>query len=664
MDQEKREKWIRVRIRGIGWVFALFFVLVLVQAFQLQIVQGEELRARSEKQYQKTIPLTPQRGTIYDRNGEALAVSLEMDSIYADPDQAAGEASTNSLHKLAELLDLPRKTLAARLNEKRDFVWLKRQVVPDVAARVKELSLPGVRTIQEHGRYYPNASLGGQVIGFTGLDPRGLEGLELKYDTLLLGRGGYLVTERDALGRGLSNDPVVKPGRGGHDLFLTLDKNIQYIVEKELKRGVEAARAKSGTAVVVEPKTGQVLAMATWPTYNPNAFRQYHPSAWRNRAICDNFEPGSTVKAFLIAAALDEGVIQPEDEIYCEKGSYRVSGKLIQDHHSHEKLNPADILKYSSNIGAAKIGKMLERESYYRYLRRFGFGEKTGIDLPGEVDGLLRDAKDWFEMDLAAISFGQGISVTPLQLTMATAAIVNDGRLMVPYLVDRSVSADGEFVDRHYPHYVRQVVSTANARLVRDMLERTTGRGGTATLAAVPGYRVGGKTGTAQKVDPVVGGYSADKRIGSFVGFIPADNPQLVITVLIDEPQDTTYGGLVAAPVFAGIAGQAMNYLKIPPTEPVAQRSFESLAETVPGESPVNKNILMNATAGASGIQRMPDFAGLSYRQVLRKMKQANINVKFVGSGRVVAQQPQPGELITYQDRVQVTLSAPDSLAF
>ncbi len=648
------ERWVSIRIRLVGVCFLVAFALIVIRAFSLQVLAGEDWRKRADRQHQKIIPLTPQRGTIYDRNQEALALSLAVDSIYVDPTKVsdpAGEARA-----LSAALVLPYKTVLAKLESKKSFQWVKRQVSQREGQAVHALDLDGVSSIKEHRRYYPNSEIAAQVIGFTGLDPEGLEGLELAYDSEILGQSGYLVTERDALGRGMGPGAPVIEGGPGSSLYLTLDKNLQYLAEKELAAGVKQVRAKAGTVVVLDPQTGQVLAMASQPDFNPNAFYKFRPSQWRNRAICDTFEPGSTLKPFVVAAALNEKLVTPQQRVFAENGTYRVGGRVIHDTHAHGSLTVNEVLKYSSNIGMAKIGKLLERERVYRYLTDFGFGSESGIGLPGEVDGLLRKPADWFEVDLAAISFGQSVSVTALQLASATAALANGGYLMAPYVVERIVDRFGQEVERRSPRVVRQVVSEGVSRQMRQMMSEITEEGGTGTLGSVPGYRVAGKTGTAQKVDPVTGGYSADKRTASFVGMVPADAPRLVILVVIDEPQGQVYGGLVAAPVFSKIATQALRYLQVPPTE--------SMIETVctpsrpqapePAATPEFQQIPL-----PDGQLRMPDFSGLSYRQVLQIMEKTGINLKLNGSGRVIEQHPLPGQSVRYGTEAWVRFVTP-----
>ena len=654
------EKGVRIRIRLIGVVFILGFALVAMRAFDLQVLQEQQWGERAERQHQKVIPLTPQRGTIFDSNGEELAVSVDVDSIYAEPRKLEDRAA--AAKKLAKALGLSARDVSAKLKGNSNFVWLKRQVSPSQSESVKELAFKGVGMIKEPRRFYPNSNIAAHLLGFTGLDPKGLEGLELKYDKMILGRGGYLVMERDALGRGIgSGSPEVQGATRGHDLYLTIDKNLQYIAERELADGLRTTQAKAGTVVMLEPASGKVLAMASYPEYNPNAYTSYKPSQWRNRAVCDSFEPGSTFKVFLVAAALNDAVITTKQKIDCENGVFRVGGKDIHDHKKYQKLTPAEIIKYSSNIGSAKIGKMLERQAFYGYIKDFGFGQQTGIDLPGEVVGLLRPPDKWFEVDLAAISFGQGLSVTPIQLAAAVGSIANGGYLMEPYVVDRVVDSQGQVTQQNQPRVVRKVIAQDVAQTVARMMEMTTEEGGTATSARVPGFRVAGKTGTAQKVDAVTGGYSADKWVASFVGFLPAEAPRLVMLVIIDEPKIGHYGGLTAAPVFSRIAAQAMQSLKVAPNQELPAGEMLPSLEQIIVEATTPKRSRMQevATDEVSAGPQMPDFLGLSYRQVLELMQADQLNVSFRGRGRVVEQSPVPGMAIPYGAPVWVRMAPP-----
>lgn len=669
----KLEAGSRIRIRLVAALFILIFLVVIGRTFYLQIISGDKWQALAERQYHKTIPVAAQRGAIYDRTGEPMAISLDVDSVYIEPKRATKPVETAKL--LAATLSLPYSLVKEKFDSDKGFLWLKRQITPEeseiLRKRLRELKLDGVGFAKEHRRYYPNAQLGAQVIGFTGLDPDGLEGVELRYNASLLGPGnGILVTEKDNLGRGIGASGKQNDGStAGSNLYLTIDRNLQYIAEKELAEGVRSSGSKAGCVIVMDPATGKVLAMASQPDFNPNAVSRYRPENWRNRALSDAFEPGSTSKVFLVAAALNEKVVQPGQLINCENGSYTVGGKTIHDHSGHGALTVTEILKYSSNIGSAKIGKRLERERLHKYLTGFGFGTQTGIDLPGETGGMLRKPSRWFEIDLAAISFGQGLTVTPLQVATAFGAIANGGKLMRPYVVERIAEADG--TERHIaPKVVRQVVSRETSNIMRDMLMSVTEKGGTGTLAVVPGYRTAGKTGTAQKADPLTGGYSADKRVATFAGFIPAENPKLVVLALLDEPKGQVYGGLVAAPIFSRVAAQSLQYLGVPPTYPedkdkilpteemvvnalkAAEMEGTEAVTTPPVEASDNSETV------ASG-PLMPNFIGMSSRQVLQVVEKSGLNVKLVGSGRVVEQNPAAGLSIPNESEIWVRLETP-----
>lgn len=646
------EKWITLRIRFIGGFFVLLFVLTVCRAFYLQVINRDYLLKLADRQHQKVIPLTPARGTIYDTNGAALAVSVEMDSCYAEPKSIADLRAAAA--RLAPVLEMPQETVFRRLQGNRNFVWLKRRLTPDVAKRVHELDIEGIGFVKETKRYYPNSEVASHVIGFTGLDPEGLEGIERRYDSTILGGTGYLVTERDALGRNVAlKGTVVQNGAMGHNVTLTLDKNIQYIAEKELAKAVTNSGAKAGTAIVMDPNTGRVLAMSNFPTYNLNSHGDYASSVWRNRAVADSYEPGSTFKTFLIAAALEEKLVRPGDGINCEGGSYAIGGRTIHDTHKYGRLSVAEILKYSSNIGVAKIGSKLGASRLYSYLKNFGIGEKSGIDLPGETSGTLRQWSQWYGIDLATISFGQGVTASSVQLAAAFSAIANGGVLMKPYLVEKITDSDGNVVTTFGPQARRRVVSLETAKSVASMLEGVAADGGTGTNASVEGYRVAGKTGTAQKVDPITKGYSASKRTASFIGFVPARKPRLTILVMIDEPKTSPYGGVVAAPAFSAIALQSLCYLKVPPDTIVRSKPQAVVAEASPDaedESAVAEGAIVEEGEGIV----MPNFRGKSMRQTLKIMEEQGLNVRLHGSGRAIEQNPLPGYRIRPSDQVWV----------
>jgi cell division protein FtsI (penicillin-binding protein 3) len=658
-----REKWARVRIIMVSGLFAFCFLTATARSFHLQVLQHDQLVKLAERQHNRTIQITPARGGIFDRTGGALAVSLEMDSLYAEPKRINDPDGTAGL--LAPIVQIPKQELYKKLTSGRGFAWLARQLPPETANRIKQMKLPGIGFVKENKRFYPNYEMASHVLGFTGMDPKGLEGIERRYDAAILGSTGYLITERDALGRDISvSNAVVRDATPGKNLFLTLDKNIQYFTEKELAKAVLDSKAKSGMALVADPATGKILAMANYPAFNPNSFRQYPTIQLRNRCVADSFEPGSTFKIFLLSAALEEKLVRPQDGVNCENGRYSFGGRIIRDDHPHGKVSVAEVLKYSSNIGSAKIGLKLGEDRLHRYLKAFGFGDRSDIDLPGEAMGSLRPVSRWYGTDIATISFGQGVSITALQLVSATSAVANGGLLMKPYLVERVTDSNGQELQRMVPQTVRRVISAETAATITRMMEGVTQKGGTGTNAAIEGFRVAGKTGTAQKVDPVSRGYSTTKRTASFVGFVPAEKPLLTILVVIDEPATSPYGGVVAAPAFREIAFNTLCYLKAAGVgkSSVLPASGQQLAPVQPPATPHQPEIRVESEGGSIDVAgagtAMPDFSGMSMRRVLQVMEKKQLNLQLRGSGRVVEQHPKPGQIIRSADEIWVRLAS------
>lgn len=559
-------KWVRFRIVIVGTVLGICFAVIGARAFQLHVLEGEQLQSKAADRYTREFDNKPKRGTIYDRNHAELALSVDVPSICAYPLKI--ESPKETARALAGVLNVKQEPLRKKLASKRGFVWVKRHTVPTEVSAVKALNLEGVDFVTESRRYYPLKSLAAQVIGFCNVDGMGLEGLEFKYNDYLESEETSGTVLKDALGRSFTEEEPSSPGMPGNNLILNIDKNIQYIAEQALSEGVRASKAKTGTALVLVPKTGAVLSVAHVPQFNPNAFARYDRERWRNRAITDTFEPGSTFKILLAATALESGVCTPSSKFYCEEGTYRIGRKVIHDVHPHETLTLADILKYSSNIGATKVGEEVGRAYFHHKLTQFGIGEKLGVDCPGEASGSLLPVRRWTEIDSAAICFGQGVSLSALQLAAAVSAVANGGLLMKPYLVQEITDVHGRTVESFGPTPLCRVISAENARRITHMMMMTLEEGGTGIEAAVEGYKVAGKTGTAQKADPVKGGYAGEKYVASFVGFAPAEDPVITVLVIIDEPHKEHYGGVVAAPVFRRIVRETLRYLKVPP-EPV-----------------------------------------------------------------------------------------------
>jgi cell division protein FtsI (penicillin-binding protein 3) len=628
----------RFRLLFAKVLFLFVFIIVAGRAFQLQVLQGDKLKRLGERQHLKEWIVLPKRGALLDRAGEPLALSLESQSVYARPHRIQdGEAVSR---KLAKILNLNVPDVAQKIASNKPFVWIKRQVAPPEAEQIQALNVDGIGMFFEPNRYYPQGQLAGQVLGFVSRDSEGLEGLELRYNDYIRGEMGSSVIERDALGRRVLVQGVeglqIPPGA---DIHLTLDTSIQHLAEKELESAITKNRAKAGVAIVIEPFTGEVLALANFPSFNPNNFSKESAQQRRNRAVADSFEPGSTFKTVLAAAALEEEVVGKEDLFYCEMGKYAYAGKIIHDTHSYGWLPFYKILQVSSNIGFTKVAEKLKKDRYFKYIEKFGFGKITGIDMPGEVPGLLRNAESWSAIDLATHAFGQGISATPLQMAMVYAAVANGGFLMRPYVVRRVVSPAGEVLFENQPHVVRRVIAEKTARLLASMLKEVTNEGGTGVMANVEGFEVAGKTGTAQKADLAHGGYAARKRVASFVGFVPADAPRLVVLILVDEPEVSVYGGVVAAPVFRNIARGALRQLVVAPQKPDLTPSGVGQVE-VPFRRAPNK-IDEAALDGSSSA--VPDFVGLSLREAVEKARTMKMKVKMQGNGYVVKQSPAPG---------------------
>ena len=555
---------IRSRLRaGIVWaVFMLVLSGIGVQAIRLQVLKGPWLSQKAASEFEKDMVVRGKRGAITDRNGDPLAVSIESPSIAAYPSRI--DNPQEAARRLAKALGKSPQALFERLSSKRSFVWLKRQATPKQAAAVEALKIGGIDFIPEHSRYYPNRTLAAQLLGFSGVDGHGLEGLEYYFETELKGREAAITVVKDALGRQFEGERQPAYLAEGNTVVLTIDSAIQHIVQKALAGAVTEFKAKSGIAVVMAPSSGEVLALAQYPFFNPNRYRETDQAVWRNRAITDPFEPGSTMKMFSVAAAIDTGVCSPSTIFYCENGEYRIGRNIIHDTKPHGWLSLQQIVKVSSNIGSVKMAEQLGAKQLYTYLDAFGFGKRSGIDCPGETPGSLSPFNSWSAIDTGAIAFGQGVSVSAIQLITAASAIANGGNLMKPMLVKAVTDRNGNPVREYTPEKIHQVISAHSASTLRRILKTVISEGGTGVNAALQGYAVCGKTGTAQKVDRS-GSYARGRYIASFIGFAPADQPEVAILVMVDEPTVQSYGGIVAAPAFRQIALETLNYLNIPP---------------------------------------------------------------------------------------------------
>ncbi len=565
---------MRMRIVIIGVFFFILYAAVGAGATYFQIFCKSWLPQKAAAQYEKSHTFREKRGTIYDRKHKELAVTIDVSSIAAhpvnvkDPKKAAND--------LARILKIDKSALLKKLSSRKSFAWIKRRISPKDARSVKDLNIAGVELLTEHSRIYPNKILAAQVLGFSGTDHNGLEGLEFFYDTNLKGR---VVTHRvikDALGRGFKTEDNSFKAGIGNNIILTIDQTIQYITERALKETALEFSAKSAMAIVMDPKTGAILALTHFPSFNPNSFQDFDRETWRNRAITDPFEPGSTMKIFLAAAAIESGTCSGNTIFYCEGGKYKVDRNYVHDTHPHKWLSLQQIVKYSSNIGAVKVTEKMGAELLYNTLRSFGFGSKSGIDCPGETAGSLSSHKRWSKIDAGAISFGQGISVSAIQLITAVSAIANDGIIMKPYIVQAITDENGSIIKAFAPTKVRTAISASTAARVKKIMGTVTTEKGTGVNAALESYSVCGKTGTAQKIDKT-GGYSEDKYIASFVGFAPEKDPSIAILIVVDEPKSNHYGGIVAAPVFKKVAQETFSYINVQGQNKDKRRGLDTL---------------------------------------------------------------------------------------
>lgn len=558
----------RVRRYVLMLVLLGGFVLVLFRLVTLQVLRAEELSVRADRQHQKTVSLEGPRGTIVDRHGKVLAMNMEVPSVFGIPTTL--ESPAKAARQLSSILSVKVAELEKKLQQDRSFVWLARKVDSEQGRRLDRLSLDGIGVVMEGRRFYPKGPLLSHVLGFAGMDGDGLEGVEHRYETYLRGEKRMMVLQRDALGRTVfpknlaERNPVP-----GHQLTLTIDEVVQYIAERELEDAVTRSRAKSGTIIVLDPETGAVLAMAVSPRFDPNTVSNLSPDRWRNRALTDAYEPGSTMKTMIAAAAIEEAAMKPTTLVFGEHGRMTVANTVIHDHEKLGWVSFAQAIQKSSNIGAAKAGMVLGEQRLYRYLQAFGFGQRTEIDLPGEGVGLVKSPSAWGRRSVASISMGQEIGVTPIQMVTAVAALANGGVLMRPYVVSEIRDAEGHLLRRVPSQVRRRVVSPETARSVTKILEGVVTHG-TGAKAAIPGFRVAGKTGTAQQIDPGTRRYSNSRFVTSFVGYVPADHPRLAMIVIIDAPHDkNASGGSVAAPVFSSVGEQVLSYLGVSSGEPV-----------------------------------------------------------------------------------------------
>ncbi|MFA5148477.1 MAG: penicillin-binding transpeptidase domain-containing protein [Candidatus Omnitrophota bacterium] len=564
--------YTRAHKTRLNVVFSLFIILLsilLIRVIYIQVAKAYNLALLAKKQHTAVIELQPKRGTIYDRNFSPLAVSLNLDSVFANPREIKDKRGASK--KLAAAMGLGEQYVYDRVCREKGFIWLKRKISPAESEKVKALKIKGVEFVKEPKRVYPNNALASQIIGYAGTDDRGLEGLELKYDEYLKGSPGYRAMLRDARRRPIASfEYEYYPSIDGLDLVLTIDDVIQHIAERELDLAVEKYHPIGACIIVMDPKTGDILAMSSRPTFDLNNFRTVNAEKKRNRAVTDMYEPGSIFKIVTASGALQEKIVGLNDRFYCENGAWRhAGGKVLHDHKPHGWLTFRQVIEKSSNIGTVKVGIKLGADNLYGYIKKFGFGDITGIELPGEIPGFIRPPSKWSGTSIYAIPMGQEVAVSPIQMACAMSVIANGGKLMKPRVIQYIQDRHGELI-KEYPVTVSgQVLSEGTSATMRDVLSGVV-EDGTGQLARVEGYDVGGKTGTSQKIEN--GTYSHSKFIGSFVGFAPVKNPKVVVVVMLDQPHPLYYGGVVAAPVFSRVVRDTLRYMDIRPSRAEAAR--------------------------------------------------------------------------------------------
>lgn len=632
---------IRKRITRLFIIVGMVLVLLILRLAWIQFVRGDELRLKAEANRMDDIPVPAKRGTIYDRNGVELVESISSNSVCAFPPEVKRGDEEKTARELARILDLKYEDVYKRITKPTNFEYIKRKVDdPQKIAEIKQLNLPGIDIIEESQRSYPKGAFASHILGFVGMDNIGLDGLEAKLDKDLQGVRGRIITEKDAKGRDIPQAlHEYEPPVPGNSVWLTIDQTIQYFVERELNSVVEQYQPKNAVIIVMDPKTGEILGMGSRPDFDPSKYNDSPAENRRNNAIQLNYEPGSTFKIITTSAALEEGIIRPEshfyDPGYIVVGDRRV--KCWRYPRSHGDQTFVEVVKNSCNPGFVKVGLDMGKEKFYKYIRAFGFGQKTGVGLTGEATGIVIPEKKVTPINIATISIGQSISVTPIQIITATAAVANDGLLMKPQIVKQIKDYKGQVVKDFQPEPVRQVISKSTARQVAGILEQVVADG-TGVKGYIEGYRAAGKTGTAQKAG--VGGYTQGKYIASFSGFAPANDPRIAVLVVIDEPQGGSYmGGQIAAPVFKNLSRDILRYLGVTP-------------ELSPEE-------IQKKTSQAEVM--VPDVVNTSYEDAQRILREAGLETRAEGEGSwVVKQQPQGGAKFPAGTKVIIYLGTQD----
>lgn len=632
----KDKNWRR-RIYIFGLISTIFWLAIIVRLFVVQVIQGSEYQAKARMQYQRIIESDAPRGEILDRHFNKFAVDLAYCAFGAhvnqidEPDKIA---ATFAKYTGTAEQEFKRKLLSKNST----FVWMDRKVELAVGEKIWEENLKGISRLINYRRYYPYSTVASQVIGFTDVDNKGLSGIELQFDEILAGKPGKMILKADAWGRHIPDpDYIVDEPKKGHSIVLTIDLIYQSILEEELRNGVQRSNAKGGLGILMNPRTGEILAMTGMPNFNANEAQKFHPSERKNRTITDSFEPGSTFKIVTAAAALEERIKRPTDKMFCENGKFRIYNHLLNDVHPYGILTFRQIIEKSSNIGTMKIAQELGAKRLYKYARDFGFGNETGIRSMGEVEGLLKSTREWSGLSLYEIAIGQEVAVTALQLINAYAAIANDGVLLCPHLLYAEIDEEGRIISQTTPQAIRRVVSKSTADTLESFFEGVI-LSGTGTAAAIPGIRMAGKTGTAQRAMENARGYGESQYTSSFVGFGPVEDPKIIGLIVLECPRGAYYGGAVAAPVFKN----------------VMQRIFALLDQKAQMVDMTENSDEVSSWA----LRRLPDVRGCWMDVARQRLEDLNFKANFVGNGGFVSGQiPPPGSDIAEGQNVILTLS-------
>src|SRR5215471_6052078 len=680
---ERREFTVSERLLLVASIILLCIVAVVGRLGYLQLFCHSEYLAHAARQQQRIIEITPKRGSIYDRNRDPLAMSIPVDSVFADPIDVGDPQLAAQL--LSRVLGIPVDILEAKLSSAQSFVWIARKVPPDKKEAVEALNLKGIYFQKENQRIYPKRDLAAHVLGFVDLDEKGLGGIEYELDNQIRGRSEKIVVMADARQRWF--DGAEAQRERGADVVLTLDEQIQYIAERELAAAIAKTHALAGSVVVMNPNNGEILALANWPKFNPNAANETSAEARMDRAVTALYEPGSTFKLITLAAAFDQGMVRPEELFDCENGAVYLAGHRIRDHKPFGLLTVSEILAKSSDVGAIKIALRLGAPKFYDYIRAFGFGQLTGVDLPGESKGLLRRLENWSAISIGSISMGQEVGVTPIQLISAVSAIANGGTLYKAHVVaglrrdNRALPREGVLT----PVEPRRVIQPETAATLRRLMEGVV-LNGTGTLAHLNGWTAAGKTGSAQKIDPATGRYSHTQLIASFTGFAPISNPAVTILVSLDSPVGQHEGGQVAAPVFKRIAEQVLPYLDVPRDVPVTAKliqasykkedssetpdaslddfnplDFSAASEQAAPQPAATSELKLPSVTVAldeGGDIAVPDFHGKTVREVTESCLRLGLNPVLIGSSLAQEQSPAPGAKVRRGAKITVRFDA------